>query len=124
MNARITRVLQATAGMILLAVIWQILSMTLPPFLFPPVPEIISRTVEVLVTGSLLMDVLLTAARIFGGLFGAFILGGILAMIIGQSKTAENFLAPVLGEQGDKVVIGHKGLACLILVHDEVQGRI
>ena len=39
---------------------------------------------------------LLTAGRIFGGLFGAFILGGILAMVIGQSRTAENFIAPVL----------------------------
>ncbi len=90
------RVLQATAGMILLAVVWQILSMTLPPFLFPPVPEIISRTIEILITGSLLWDVMLTALRIFGGLFGAFILGGILAMVIGQSKTAENFITPVL----------------------------
>src|SRR5260370_12874219 len=30
----------------------------------------------------------------------------------------------VLGEQGGKVVIGHEGLACVILVHDEVDGRI
>jgi ABC-type nitrate/sulfonate/bicarbonate transport system permease component len=96
MNSRTMRVLQAAAGMIVLAAGWQILSMIFPPFLFPPVPEIIVRTVEVLITGSLLMDVLLTAARIFGGLFGAFILGGILAMIIGRSRTAENFIAPVL----------------------------
>ena len=86
-SSRTIRALQAAAGMIVLAAIWQILSMFFPPFLFPPVPEIIARTVEVLVTGSLLVDVLLTAWRIFGGLFGAFILGGILAMIIGQSRT-------------------------------------
>ena len=96
MNSRSMRVLQAAAGMIVLAAGWQILSMIFPPFLFPPVPEIITRTIEILITGSLLMDVLLTAARIFGGLFGAFILGGLLAMVIGQSKTAENFIAPVL----------------------------
>jgi ABC-type nitrate/sulfonate/bicarbonate transport system permease component len=94
--ARYLRVLQAAAGMIVLAVGWQILSSVFPPYLFPPVPEIVTRTVEVLITASLLADVLLTAARIFGGLFGAFILGGILAMIIGQSRTAENFIAPVL----------------------------
>ena len=90
------RVLQAAAGILVLAAGWQILSMVFPHYLFPPVPEILARTVEVLVTGSLLIDVLLTAGRIFGGLFGAFILGGILAMIIGQSRTAENFIAPVL----------------------------
>lgn len=95
-NSRYLRVLQAAAGMIVLAAGWQILSYVFPHYLFPPVPEIISRTIEVLITGSLLVDVLLTAGRIFGGLFGAFILGGILAMVIGQSKTAENFIAPVL----------------------------
>jgi len=95
-SSRTIRALQAAAGMIVLAAIWQALSMVFPPFLFPPVSEILVRTIEVLVTGSLLVDVLLTAWRIFGGLFGAFILGGILAMIIGQSRTMENFIAPVL----------------------------
>ena len=95
-SSRTIRALQAAAGMIVLAAIWQALSMVFPPFLFPPVSEILVRTIEVLVTGSLLIDVLLTAWRIFGGLFGAFILGGILAMIIGQSRTMENFIAPVL----------------------------
>ena len=90
------RLLQAAAGMIALAAGWQILSMVFPHYLFPSIPEIISRTIEILTTGSLLIDVLLTAGRIFGGLFGAFILGGILAMIIGHSRTAENFIAPVL----------------------------
>jgi NitT/TauT family transport system permease protein len=96
MNARVTRVLQASAGMLVLAAAWQILSMVLPPFLFPPVPEIISRTIEILITGSLLMDVVLTGARIFGGLFGAFFLGCLLALVIARSKAAENFLSPVL----------------------------
>ena len=89
-------ILQASAGMLVLAGVWQILSMMLPPFLFPPVPEILSRTVDILITGSLLIDVLLTAARIFGGLLGAFILGSLLAFVIARSKLAENFLTPVL----------------------------
>ncbi len=95
-GTRYLRVLQAAAGMLVLAAAWQILSMVFPPFLFPPVPEIISRTIEILVTGLLLTDVLLTAARIFAGLLGAFILGSMLALAIGQSKTLENFIAPVL----------------------------
>jgi ABC-type nitrate/sulfonate/bicarbonate transport system permease component len=93
---RSVRALQAVAGMVLLAAVWQILSMTMPPFLFPPVPDIISRTVEILITGSLLIDVLLTAARIFAGLLGAFILGCIVAMLIARSRMLENFITPVL----------------------------
>jgi len=95
-GSRTVRALQAAAGMIVLAALWQIMSMIFPPFLFPPVPQIITRTVEVLITGSLLVDVLLTAWRIFGGLFGAFILGGVLALVIGQSRTMENYITPVL----------------------------
>jgi NitT/TauT family transport system permease protein len=90
------RILQASAGMIVLAGIWQILSMTFPPFLFPPVPEIIKRTIEILITGSLLIDVLLTAMRIFIGLFGAFIIGAAIALVMARSRTLENFVSPVL----------------------------
>ena len=64
-NTRTMRALQAAAGMIVLAIGWQILSMVFPHYLFPPVPEIISRTVEVLITGSLLVDVLLTGGPYF-----------------------------------------------------------
>ena len=93
---RSVRALLAVAGLVLLAAVWQILSMTMPPFLFPPVPDIIARTVEILITGSLLIDVLLTAARIFAGLLGAFILGCIVAMLIARSRMLENFITPVL----------------------------
>jgi len=95
-KTRTVRFLQAVASMLLLAAVWQILSYTLPPFLFPPVPAIMSRTVEILVTGSLLADVLLTAGRIFAGLLGAFVFGAVLAIIIVQSRTIENFVTPVL----------------------------
>jgi ABC-type nitrate/sulfonate/bicarbonate transport system permease component len=93
---RASRILPAAASMLVLAAIWQILSMVLPPFLFPPVPAIISRTAEILFTGSLLVDVLLTAGRIFAGLAGAFIFGAVLALVIGRSRSAENFITPVL----------------------------
>jgi NitT/TauT family transport system permease protein len=96
MNTRAMRFFQAVASMLLLAAAWQILSYFFPPFLFPPVPAIISRTIEILITGPLLADVLLTAGRIFAGLFGAFVFGSLLAVLIGQSRTAENFIAPVL----------------------------
>src|SRR5262245_56257385 len=95
-STRTIRGLQAAASMLALAAFWQSLSFIFPHFLFPPVQDIISRTVEVLITGSLLVEVLLTAGRIFGGLLGAFIFGGILALVIGRSQTAENFVSPVL----------------------------
>jgi NitT/TauT family transport system permease protein len=96
MNPRYLQALQAAASMLALAAAWQILSWIFPPFFFPPVADVISRTIQILINGSSLTDVLLTAARIFAGLFGAFVFGAILALVIGQSKTVENFVSPVL----------------------------
>jgi len=96
MNSRSMRFLQAVVSMLVLAAAWQIASTFFPHFIFPPVPDIISRTIEILITGSLLADVLVTAARILGGLFGAFISGCVLALLIGRSRLLENFLTPVL----------------------------
>ena len=96
MNTRAMRLIQAVVSILLLAAVWQILSYFFPPYLFPAVPAIISRTIDILVTGSLLHDVLLTAGRIFAGLFGAFVLGAVLAVVIGQSRTIENFVSPIL----------------------------
>ncbi len=96
MNVRIKRFLQASAGMVVLAAGWQLLSMTFPPFLFPPVLDILKRTIEILVTGSLFIDVLLTAMRIFIGLFGAFIIGAGIALLMARSQSLENYISPVL----------------------------
>jgi len=95
-RSRVTRLLQGAASMLVLAAGWQALSYVFPHYLFPPVQDIIVRTVEVLITPALLWDVILTALRIFGGLLGAFIFGAVLAMLMGQSRTAENFVSPVL----------------------------
>src|SRR5258708_9520148 len=45
-------------------------------------------------------------------------------LLLHHLRNLGDFLALVLGKQGDKVVVGHEGLARLILVHDEVQGSI
>ena len=51
---------------------------------------------DIFVDKPLLIEVLLTAARIFGGLLGAFLFGCILAVIIGRSPFIESYFTPVL----------------------------
>jgi ABC-type nitrate/sulfonate/bicarbonate transport system permease component len=93
---RSTRALQATASIGLLALAWQIASLFFPHFLFPSVPDIVVRTVDILISGPLLIEVLATALRIFAGLTGAFLLGGLLALLIARSRMLENYLTPML----------------------------
>lgn len=96
MSRRLVRALQAAVSIALLAVAWQIASLFFPHFLFPPVPDIVTRTVEILISGPLLIDVLMTAGRIMAGLAGAFVLGGVLALAIGRSPSIESYLTPIL----------------------------
>jgi NitT/TauT family transport system permease protein len=95
-NLRLIRVLQAGASTLVLAALWQVASLFFPPYLFPSVPDIVVRTVSIVFSWPLLAEVLLTAARIFAGLLGAFVLGGITALAIGRSPSVEAYVTPVL----------------------------
>src|SRR5690606_29936988 len=87
---------QAAASTVVLVAAWQIASYFFPHYLFPPVPEVIARTLEILFNSDLLLEVLGTAARIFAGLFGAFFFGCLLALLIGRSPFIESYFTPVL----------------------------
>ena len=82
LNPRIKPFLQAAASTVVLLAAWQIASYFFPHYLFPPVQDILARTVKIIVTWPELLQVLETAMRIFIGLAGAFILGSLLAIPI------------------------------------------
>jgi ABC-type nitrate/sulfonate/bicarbonate transport system permease component len=95
-NPRLTRILQATASTLGIAALWQVASLFFPHYLFPPVPDIVVRTVGILFSWPLLSEVLVTALRIFAGLLGAFVLGAVMALAIGRSPRIEAYVTPVL----------------------------
>jgi ABC-type nitrate/sulfonate/bicarbonate transport system permease component len=95
-NPRVVRVLQATASTLVLAGLWQIASLFFPHYLFPPVTDVVKRAIDIVVSGPLLVEVLVTAARIFAGLIGAFLLGALVALMIGRSPFIESYVTPVL----------------------------
>jgi NitT/TauT family transport system permease protein len=95
-NPQIKQFYQATVGTLVLLAAWQIASYFFPHYLFPPVQDIVVRTVRILVNWPELRQVLETAARIFAGLIGAFLLGCVLAVIVGRSPKIESYLTPVL----------------------------
>ena len=90
------RVLQFIVGTAGVAILWQIASLFFPDYLFPSIPQIMGRFVEIATTSSTQVDVLTTAARIVAGLVGAFVCGVILAMVLNKSRAVEAYLTPVL----------------------------
>ena len=95
-NPRVVRALQAGASTVVLILLWQTASLFFPDYLFPPIPAIVKKTLDIFLSAPLLMEVLVTAARIFAGLFGAFVLGGMVALLIGASPRIESYVTPVL----------------------------
>ena len=76
------RVLQFAVGTGGLAIASQIASLFFPDYLFPSIPQIARRFLEIATTWSTQVDVLTTAGRILAGLAGAFLLGVVLALVL------------------------------------------
>jgi NitT/TauT family transport system permease protein len=79
-----------------LAVVWQIVSLFVPHFLFPSIPEIAERLLAIFTSGKSIADALATSARILAGLGGAFVLGTLLALPMARSVTFERYVYPLL----------------------------
>src|SRR5207237_5751450 len=95
-DPRLVRAMQAGASTLVILVLWQLASLFFPPYLFPSVPDIVKRVVDIFLSAPLLVEVLVTAARIFAGLLGAFLLGGLMALVIVGSPAIESCTTPVL----------------------------
>ena len=79
-----------------LTLVWQIVSLFVPHFLFPSVPEIAGRLSTFSRRRKLIGDALATSARILAGLSGAFVLGTVLALPMARSPSFERYAYPLL----------------------------
>ena len=79
-----------------LALAWQLASYFFPPYLFPPVPAIVQKFLAIFIDQESLANAGATAARIFGGLIGSFLLGLTFAFLMGRSERVYRYFYPIL----------------------------
>jgi ABC-type nitrate/sulfonate/bicarbonate transport system permease component len=87
---------EGVLAMVGLAAVWQVASYFFPPFLFPPVPAIAERFIEIFTSWNGALNALATGGRILLGLAGAFILGCLLAVLMGRSDRFHRYAYPLL----------------------------
>jgi ABC-type nitrate/sulfonate/bicarbonate transport system permease component len=95
MRAIASKVWTSVFPFIVVIALWQFASLFFPRFLFPSLIDVFWRCIDILYRRDVLGrdgDVL----RILAGLGGAFVIGGILGLIMARSKAADKFLSPIL----------------------------
>ena len=88
--------LEGVYALVGLAVVWQIVSLFVPNFLFPSVPQIAVRFVEIFSSWDTAWNAVATGLRILAGLAGAFVFGGILAIFMARSDRLQRYCYPLL----------------------------
>lgn len=79
-----------------LIVVWQFASYFFPVYLFPPVPAIADKFLDIFLDQESLGNAAATAGRIFAGLGSAFLLGAVLAFLMGRSERSYRYIFPLL----------------------------
>src|ERR1700726_4466567 len=81
---------------VVVILLWQFASLFFPRFLFPSLIDVFWRCLQIFSDGAMFSDVLATVLRILAGLAGAFIVGGLLALVMVRSRVIDDFLSPIL----------------------------
>ncbi|MCT4566488.1 MAG: ABC transporter permease [Maledivibacter sp.] len=81
--------------LIVILIIWGGLSMVYSPIILPGPILTLKSTGDVLMDAGFFRDVFITLKRLFIGLSGAILLGGILGLLIGANKRISNLFEPI-----------------------------
>src|SRR5919199_1801660 len=86
MGPAIRRIGSGLAPFIVMAVLWQIGSLFFSKYLFSSLIDVFWRTIAIFVSWSQFAEVASTAVRILAGMFGAFIIGVVFALLMVRSR--------------------------------------
>jgi ABC-type nitrate/sulfonate/bicarbonate transport system permease component len=75
---------------------WQIASLWLPEYVAPGLQLIAAEIVQMAQERTLFWDTFLTLLRIWQGLIGGFVIGGLIGVVMGTIRKTENYFIPIV----------------------------
>ena len=96
LSYRLMRAVEIIAPFAVLAAIWQVASLFFPKYLFPSLIDVFWRTLDIFTDWSEFANVLSTVGRILAGLVGAFVFGGLIALMMVRSRFVDRMMSPIL----------------------------
>jgi len=92
---KLRRQTETIVSLLAVIILWQLASYAFPAYLFPPV-NMIGDALGAIVIDGQIWEASATYLRILAGMAGAFVLGGILAFVMGNSETVNRYLFPII----------------------------
>ena len=92
---KLRRQTETVVSLLAVVILWQLASYAFPAYLFPPV-NLIGDALGAIIIDGQIWEASATYLRILAGMAGAFVLGGILAFVMGNSETVNRYLFPII----------------------------
>ncbi|MGX1097409.1 ABC transporter permease [Amorphus sp. MBR-141] len=92
---KLRRQTETVVSLLAVVILWQLASYAFPTYLFPPVNMIGDALGAIIIDGQI-WEASATYMRILAGMAGAFVLGGTLAFVMGNSETVHRYLFPII----------------------------
>lgn len=93
--SKLRRQSETVVSLLAVVLLWQLASYAFPVYLFPPV-NLIGDALGAIVIDGQIWEASATYVRILAGMAGAFVLGGLLAFVMGNSETVNRYLFPII----------------------------
>lgn len=92
----LTSIAMSILPFVVVIALWQFASLFFPRVLFPSLVDVFWRCLEIFSDGEMFWNVASTVLRILAGLAGAFVIGGLLGLVMARSRPIDKFLSPIL----------------------------
>lgn len=89
--------LRRLLSVLLLLGLWQLAALFFPPMVVPPIPSVLAKLVHIMAKENFFQLISTTVLRLMAGLGIGVLIGGILGLLFGLSRAAEEILYPFVG---------------------------